>query len=73
VEKVIDALLRAGPGAQTAIKDLFAQLSVGPVTPEVRALTARTISAVRGTAEAKAGFAAFVAKQPAPWVPQDLA
>jgi methylglutaconyl-CoA hydratase len=34
----------------------------------VRELTARTIARVRGTDEARAGFAAFLAKQPAPWI-----
>jgi methylglutaconyl-CoA hydratase len=35
----------------------------------VRELTARTISRVRGTAEAREGFAAFLAKRPANWIP----
>ena len=54
-----------GPQAQAEIKQLFAQLSVGPITPEVRELTASTISRVRGTAEAREGFAAFLAKRSA--------
>lgn len=41
----------------------------GPITSEVRELTARTISRVRGTAEAQEGFAAFLAKRPANWIP----
>jgi hypothetical protein len=41
-------------------------LDVGPVTPEVRELTAQTISRVRGTDEAREGFAAFLAKRPPP-------
>ena len=63
-------LLAGGPQAQAEIKQLFAQLSVGPITPEVRELTARTISRVRGSAEAREGFAAFLAKRPAHWIPQ---
>jgi methylglutaconyl-CoA hydratase len=46
---------------------LFAQLQVGPITPEVRELTAQTISRVRATDEAKEGFAAFFGKRPASW------
>jgi methylglutaconyl-CoA hydratase len=37
------------------------------VTPEVIELTAQTISRVRCTDEAREGFAAFLAKRPAPW------
>lgn len=62
-------LLVCGPKAQGEIKLLMAQLEVGPVTEEVRDLTARTISRVRGSDEAKAGFAAFLSKQAAPWAP----
>ena len=54
---------------QTEIKALYAQFDVGPVSPEVRELTARTIARVRGTEEAREGFAAFLAKRPAAWLP----
>jgi len=69
VEAVVKDLLIGGPQAQREIKQLFAQLDVGPITTEVRELTASTIARVRGTEEAKQGFAAFLAKRPAPWVP----
>ena len=69
VNTTTKALLAGGPNAQREIKELFAQLEVGPVTDEVRELTAQTISRVRGTDEAKEGFAAFLAKRPASWVP----
>lgn len=73
MDAAIDAwvadLLVCGPKAQAEIKSLMAQLEVGPVTEAVRDLTARTISRVRGSDEAKAGFAAFLNKQPAPWAP----
>ena len=49
---------------------LLGQLAVGPVTEEVRELTAQTISRVRVGDEAREGFAAFMAKRPAAWVPQ---
>lgn len=68
VDEVVQALLAGGPGAQREIKQLFAQLEVGPITPEVRELTAQTISRVRGTDEAKEGFAAFLGKRPANWI-----
>ncbi|MCU0967911.1 MAG: enoyl-CoA hydratase-related protein [Rubrivivax sp.] len=70
VDRVVADLLIGGPGAQREIKELFAQLEVGPITPEVRELTAHTIARVRGSDEAKEGFAAFLAKRPAAWVPK---
>jgi methylglutaconyl-CoA hydratase len=69
LERWVHELLMNGPGAQREIKALFAQLEVGPITPEVRELTARTIARVRMTDEAQQGFAAFLAKRPAPWIP----
>ncbi|MFZ4480079.1 MAG: enoyl-CoA hydratase-related protein [Rhodoferax sp.] len=60
-------LLAAGPLAQAEIKQLFAQLAVGPVGDEVIELTAQTISRVRGSAEAREGFAAFLGKRPPHW------
>lgn len=70
VDAALAELLAGGPNAQREIKQLFAQLEVGPITPEVRELTAQTISRVRGTDEAREGFAAFLAKRPAHWIPQ---
>jgi len=61
-------LLAGGPNAQREIKALFAQLQVGPVTAEVRELTAQTISRVRGTGEAGEGLGAFLEKRPASWI-----
>jgi methylglutaconyl-CoA hydratase len=70
VDEVVQALLAGGPGAQREIKQLFAQLDVGPITPEKIELTAQTISRVRGTDEAREGFAAFLGKRPASWIPR---
>jgi methylglutaconyl-CoA hydratase len=70
VDAVVQDLLAGGPNAQREIKQLFAQLEVGPITPDVRELTAQTIARVRGTDEAREGFAAFLAKRPAKWIPQ---
>jgi methylglutaconyl-CoA hydratase len=68
VTSTVRELLVGGPNAQREIKQLFAQLEVGPITPAVRELTAATIARVRGTEEARQGFAAFLAKRPAPWM-----
>jgi methylglutaconyl-CoA hydratase len=70
VDAVIADLLAGGPNAQREIKQLFAQLEVGPITPEVRELSAITISRVRGSEEAREGFAAFLAKRPPSWNPK---
>ena len=70
VDETVTALLAGGPGAQREIKALFAQLEVGPITPDVIELTAQTISRVRGTDEAREGFDAFLNKRPANWIPQ---
>ena len=67
VDEVGTELLAGGPDAQREIKQLFAQLEVGPVTAEVRELSAQTISRVRADDEARDGFAAFLAKRPPPW------
>jgi methylglutaconyl-CoA hydratase len=70
VDAVVADLLAAAPNAQREIKQLFAQLHVGPVSPDVRELTAKTIARVRGSAEAREGFAAFLGKRPPDWIPQ---
>lgn len=69
VDTVVLNLLAGGPQAQRETKELLAQIAPGPITPEVRELTAQTIARVRGSDEARAGFAAFLAKRPPPWLP----
>jgi methylglutaconyl-CoA hydratase len=69
VDAMVAELLAGGPRAQREIKQLFAQLGVGEITAEVRELTAQTISRVRGTDEAREGFAAFLGKRRAHWIP----
>jgi methylglutaconyl-CoA hydratase len=68
VDRTVQQLLDAAPRAQAGIKQLFAQLEVGRIDEDVRELTARTIARVRGTAEAREGFAAFLAKRPPDWI-----
>lgn len=70
VDAIAAELLVGGPNAQREIKQLFALLEVGPITNEVRELTAQTISRVRSTDEAREGFEAFLAKRPANWIPK---
>jgi methylglutaconyl-CoA hydratase len=68
VDETLGALLAGGPDAQREIKTLFARLPVGPVTDAVIELSAQTIARVRGTDEAREGFAAFLGKRPASWI-----
>jgi methylglutaconyl-CoA hydratase len=68
VDAMVNELLIGGPIAQAEIKALYAQFNVGSITPEARELTAQTISRVRGTDEAREGFAAFLGKRPANWI-----
>lgn len=70
VDACLQELLAGGPQAQREIKSLFAQLEVGPVSEEVRELTAQTISRVRGSDEAREGFAAFLDKRAPDWIPE---
>ena len=71
IDKTLKELLAGSPNSQKEIKQLFGQLSVGPVSDEVIELTAKTISRVRGTEEAKEGFNAFLLKRPANWIPKE--
>jgi len=63
-------LMACGPTAQSELKRLFAQLAPGPVVPELRELTSRTIARVRGSEEAREGLTAFLDKRPARWIPK---
>lgn len=67
VDALAADLLACGPQAQAEIKQLYARLAPGPVTAEVRELTAQTIARVRTTSEAREGFAAFLAKRKPNW------
>ena len=69
VDACVMQLLAGGPQAQREIKQLFAQLDVGAITPAVIELSAQTIARVRGSDEAREGFAAFLGKRPANWIP----
>ena len=68
IDRTIGELLAGGPIAQREIKQLFAQLSMGEITPAVRELTAQTIGRVRGTDEARDGFQAFFDKRTPTWM-----
>ncbi|MFT7776347.1 enoyl-CoA hydratase-related protein [Roseateles sp.] len=68
VAALVADLLASGPSAQAEIKQLYARLAPGPVTADVRELTAQTIARVRTTPEAREGFAAFLGKRKPNWM-----
>jgi methylglutaconyl-CoA hydratase len=71
VDALAADLLAAGPQAQAEIKQLYARLAPGAVGPDVREMSAQAIARVRATAEAREGFAAFLAKRPPNWMPPE--
>jgi methylglutaconyl-CoA hydratase len=72
LDAAVDALLAqlhaSGPRAIAEIKALYASLTGGPITAQMREQSARTVARIRGTDEAKEGFAAFLAKRPPRWI-----
>ncbi|MCK0505878.1 enoyl-CoA hydratase/isomerase family protein [Aromatoleum anaerobium] len=70
VAEIVAALLQGGPKAQAAAKDLIRNVANRPVDEAVVEDTARRISSLRATPEAKEGLDAFLSKRPAAWVPQ---
>lgn len=70
LDATLNELLASGPQAQAEIKALFAQLRPGDFGAAAQQLTAATIARVRTTPEAREGFAAFVDKRPAAWMPR---
>ncbi len=71
VAEIVAALLQGGPRAQAAAKELIRAVANRPLTDEVVEDTARRISSLRATPEAREGLDAFLAKRPAAWVAQD--
>lgn len=67
IEDIVDALLRAGPAAQAAAKELLRAISRGPIDATMIADTARRIADVRASAEAREGLAAFLDKRAPAW------
>jgi methylglutaconyl-CoA hydratase len=57
----------AAPGAIAEVKALYARLGALGIGSEARELTAATIARIRGTDEAREGFAAFLEKRGARW------
>lgn len=67
IAAIVDALMRAGPHAQAAAKDLLRAIGSGPIDAAMIADTARRIADVRASAEAREGLAAFLEKRTPAW------
>jgi len=67
VQGLAERLLEGGPAAQAAAKRLINEVAGHPLDQSLVDLTASRIAAIRATAEAKEGIAAFLEKRPAAW------
>jgi methylglutaconyl-CoA hydratase len=65
---IVEELLKGGPKAQSAVKDLIASVSNRPIDQRVLEDTAARIARIRVTAEGKEGIAAFLERRPAEWM-----
>jgi methylglutaconyl-CoA hydratase len=71
VERVVGALLDAGPHAQSEAKLLIRAVAHRPIDQGVIGDTAKRIARVRASPEGKEGVAAFLAKRKPDWLRQD--
>lgn len=69
LERVIDGLLAAAPGAQREIKRLVRAVAADGTAEGTERLRVETIARLRAADEGQQGMRAFFDKHPAPWVP----
>lgn len=67
VEAIVQGICANGPQAVRACKRLVLDLAHQPITPELRAETARRIADLRSGAEAREGVQAFLGKREPAW------
>jgi methylglutaconyl-CoA hydratase len=68
VRMLLDAIVANGPTAVRACKQLVQDIAGQPLTPELRADTARRIADIRGSAEGKEGVSSFLQKRSPNWL-----
>ena len=68
VAALLDGLLKGGPAALAAVKRLLRDLAGRPIDAALVDDTARRIAALRATAEAREGVAAFLDKRQPVWL-----
>jgi len=69
--EIVDALLVAGPVAQTEAKALIRAVAGRPVTSELIQDTAERIAKIRASPEGREGVGAFLEKRRASWLPPE--
>jgi methylglutaconyl-CoA hydratase len=67
VNAILDQLLKGGPKALAAAKDLIASVANRPIDRRLVEDTAERIARIRVTAEGREGIAAFLEKRPPAW------
>jgi methylglutaconyl-CoA hydratase len=67
VDAIVQALVANGPAAVKASKKLVQDLAGAPLTPELRADTARRIADIRASDEGREGVQSFLNKRPPRW------
>lgn len=67
VNQMLGYLVKGGPRAQAASKDLIRTVAGTPITRDLLAETAVRIADLRASDEGRAGLQAFFDKRPAPW------
>ncbi len=72
INELLGALMTAGPRAQAEAKALIRAIAGRPIDDGMSADTAARIARIRKSPEAREGVAAFLAKRPAAWVPQEV-
>ena len=68
VSAVVDALLKGGPKALAAAKDLIASVANRPIDRRLVEDTAERIARIRVTAEGREGITAFLEKRAPGWI-----
>lgn len=66
-DRMIEHLLKGGPSAQRAAKNLIARVAGAPIDAALMADTARRIAEARASDEGKEGLAAFLEKRKPNW------
>ena len=67
VNQILGHLVKGGPNAQAATKELIRTVAGAPITRELQAKTAERIAALRASEEGRAGLQSFFDRKPAPW------
>jgi methylglutaconyl-CoA hydratase len=68
VDEIVAAIVANGPAAVRACKRLVKEVAARPITPELRADTARRIADIRASDEGKDGVQSFLNKRKPSWL-----